>query len=1020
MSDSINDMDQTTRGGMDMPILGGPMAGDRTVIADRTVLADRTIVADKTVAYSAQQNAGNPVDNTLRIDGQKPVDNAPVEHAGQVFTLKGEQYWLVRSLSENSGEAQVFLVNHGGKEYVLKVYYPNYDINKKLMRRIYSFQFEMVVKLYDFGKMYVDGKHRCYELMEYLQGGTLQEYHLDGDFNKFRRITLQAAAALDYCHRNSILHKDIKPANYFFRDKDHSQLVLGDFGISVLMEKDAKVYRTTQARTPIFAAPEMYTDVIDGEVEITAAADFYSLGITLFALWLGENPMSSNERLMMRQKNEGRLPRLDELPAQVRQLIQGLTVVNYEKRWKYDEVERWFLGENVPVDVSSPYLRYRTFIVDPDKNLIADNLHDLVPLLVKNESLAVNYLYDGRIATWLENCGNTKLALALKDIVSNRYPVDHKAGLMAAIYAMEPSYPYYDVQDEPCDDVHGIALSLISNKERYALDLQNVNDRLFIWLESHTDVDVKRIQSYFTPDANPHVAVMRTVYEIDPDVPLLAKYPSATIGEIVKSFGSIEVTEEDEWHSLLDGRLLSWMYSHEDVMACEALRIMTQDQPYSLSLAYKVLYNIDRSAAYDLQSACTQAQIGEYLSKLLQSQQHTPNNELAVVMGDFVDLDGRFNYYAQLHGWHQEIADAASCFDMNATENVERLSAYDMHTALYRFCRILGATPVYLLPDGTELRSPNDMEDKQLANVIRGELRTGALHQWLSVFYHEDPTRDFAEEYSYEHELENWVVALGRYDVQQLYYKRYMKAKEDTSERISEVRHDWNYAHYREKIFRYIFYGFASVWMLLILIFGIENHNLLIDHPNLTILLPLGGMTGIIVATRSYFGGFGPFLSFLFGLIGIFTAYIPIWVLKFVESWQPSLFSVAIIVLSLIYVVVCYFTDFKKDDQGNSAMIQEILNSEDINTSLLEPLYYTFKTKSHRYKSSKFGLLDDISNQVSSISGETVIHYLLWSLVFIVLILEFCVLSPRLMGKSGVFFGEEYQSAVVEQQNSAD
>ena len=144
-----------------MPILGGPMAGDRTVIADRTVLADRTIVADKTVAYSAQQNAGNPVDNTLRIDGQKPVDNAPVEHAGQVFTLKGEQYWLVRSLSENSGEAQVFLVNHGGKEYVLKVYYPNYDINKKLMRRIYSFQFEMVVKLYDFGKMYVDGKHRC-------------------------------------------------------------------------------------------------------------------------------------------------------------------------------------------------------------------------------------------------------------------------------------------------------------------------------------------------------------------------------------------------------------------------------------------------------------------------------------------------------------------------------------------------------------------------------------------------------------------------------------------------------------------------------------------------------------------------------------------------------------------------------------------------------------------------------------------------------------------------------------------
>jgi hypothetical protein len=31
----------------------------------------------------------------------------------------------------------------------------------------------------------------------------------------------------------------------------------------------------------------MYTDVIDGVVEISPSADFYSLGITLMALWLG-------------------------------------------------------------------------------------------------------------------------------------------------------------------------------------------------------------------------------------------------------------------------------------------------------------------------------------------------------------------------------------------------------------------------------------------------------------------------------------------------------------------------------------------------------------------------------------------------------------------------------------------------------------------------------------------------------------------------------------------------------------
>ena len=101
----------------------------------------------------------------------------------------------------------------------------------------------------------------------------------------------------------------------------------------------------------------MYSDVIDGEVEITPAADFYSLGMTLFACWLGENPMSANERTMMRQKNEGRLPRLNELPESVRTIVMGLTVVNPLRRWGYDEVERWFLGEDVPVDISSPVLQ---------------------------------------------------------------------------------------------------------------------------------------------------------------------------------------------------------------------------------------------------------------------------------------------------------------------------------------------------------------------------------------------------------------------------------------------------------------------------------------------------------------------------------------------------------------------------------------------------------------------------------------------------------------------------------------
>ena len=47
---------------------------------------------------------------------------------------------------------------------------------------------------------------------------------------------------------------------------------------------------------------------------------------------------------------------------------------------------------------------------------------------------------------------------------------------MAAIYAMEPTYPYQDVKGNLCDDVHSVAISMLSNIEEYSILLRNPND----------------------------------------------------------------------------------------------------------------------------------------------------------------------------------------------------------------------------------------------------------------------------------------------------------------------------------------------------------------------------------------------------------------------------------------------------------------------------------------------------------------------------------------------------------------
>ena len=911
--------------------------------------------------------------------------------------LKGRIYQSIKCLSDNSGEAQVFLVKGEEGERVLKIYYPNFTIKKTLMRIIQNIGMEMIVKIDDYGKTYVDGKNRDYELMEYLRGGTLNHYDLDGDFNQFRRIALQAAAALAYCHNNNVIHKDIKPSNFFFRNTDHKELVLGDFGISSVLESDEKVHRTTQARTPVYAAPEMYNDVIDGEVEITPAVDFYSLGITLMTLWLGENPLNLNERVMMRKKNEGRLPRINELPDRVKMIVQGLTSVNPQTRWGYEQVERWFLGEDVKIDLSSPILKYRSFIVDPERNLVADNIHELIPLLVDNERLAINYLYNGRIAGWLEQCGNVKLSSVVKDIVVNRYPADQKAGLMASVYVMEPTYPYKDVRGNLCDDIHSVAISVLSYQEEYSLLLSNPNDALFLYMESHSKADVNRLRSYFSPESkmDKRIAILRLAFEADPEIPFLGKCPSSNLSEIVHSFG-YEDCSEDEWISLSDGRLLSWMYSHEDHMACESLRIMTNGKKPTRSLGYKVLYNIDRDAAFDLRDANTPYKVGEVLREDLKKWQNLPDKEVATLLEDYMDPNGRFFYFAQLHGWFEQISQARACFDMKSEENKERLGAYDLRTAAYRFCRILGVTPSYLLEDGSELKSGSNIDTHIYRPLLLSAMKQGSLSQWMAVFYHEDPSRDFSEPYSYERKLEEWIINLGQIDSNQKYFKRFGTAKEETAQKYKEVRMGYHRAKDKESRWRYTFYGLCALWIVLLLICGVSGRDYLFHHSMMAIGIPVGGVTAVIVGLRAYFRGYGFVMSCLWGLLGMLSSWIPITILKTIDQASPSLFIPAAIVITLVYMVICHVTDFRSDTKEDNQLISEVME-DDIKSTLLEPLYYTFKQKSFKFKGSKFGMLDDVTNQVRSISGESVLHYILWSVMVGILLLEMIVFSPKLL-----------------------
>lgn len=922
---------------------------------------------------------------TLRAEPSASASDYRAASADDNFTIQGKTYEKLECLSDNSGEAQVFLVAYEGQKMVLKIYYPNFKVKTQVSRIIYNADFEMIVRLYGFGKIYIEGVRRDYELMEYLSGGTLMDYHLDGDENKFRHIALQGAAALAYCHNLGIIHKDIKPSNFFFRDDQQKELVLGDFGISSVLGDGESVHRTTQARTPVYAAPEMYSDVIDGVVEITQAADYYSLGLTLLALWLGRSPFNAGERTIMHRKNEGRLPGMDDLPDRVRMIIKGLTTVNASTRWTYKEVERWFLGENPDVDTSSPFLKYKSFVVDPEQNLVAETVNELVPMLIANERIARGYLYGGRLAKWFESCGNTRVSSMLSDIVTNKFPTDQRAGLAMAIYTMDPKWPYTDVTGMECRDQHSIAATILAHADEYAVLLRNPHDKLWIYVESHFSCDTARLQSYFAVGGNMKTALQRTALEIDPSMPLLHNAETKDVTDIVRHFGEGSAIEDD-WHALIDGRLLSWMYRHADNAACEALKIMTEGKDYSEDLAYKVLYEIDRSAPYDLKEADTPERIGVLLANNLSKWQDLDEGEFASAIKDFSSQSGRLAYYARLHGWTTLLEQMERCFDLDSEENHDRLGAYDLRTAAYRFCRILGKVPFYFLPSGAVLTDGRNIEEKYYSE-LRSEAGRGCFTQWLSVFYHENPEADFSVEYEYERALGNWLKAIGIILPRQVYYRRFIKAREEIKKKNEEFQNSYQDAIKRVAIWKRVSQILACLWLLTTIICWIAGKPYHFGGGYSSAMLPVGIASAMLAGKHAYFHGYGTMMTGVWAVGGFLSSLLPMWILRGVEASAPLALMPAVLAISAVYIILCYLTSNQKANNGDSEMVAELID-DDVKTMLLEPLYYTFKTKSHHYSGSKFSAMDNLRDHYTSVTTEAFIHYLLWSLMTLALVME--------------------------------